>query len=139
MKELETGIWVSPQIKTEDLSSYKDAGIQHIVSNRLDSEVPGQPSAEDVAQAAKDAGLEFHSLPMSPGYLSTEYIEKMRELFSKGHVLSFCASGTRSTILWAATRANEGQTPSDLIATAREAGYDISGIADLLHSLAPTE
>ena len=47
-------------------------------------------------------------------------------------VLAFCRTGTRSTTLWALTQATEQDTGS-ILATAEQAGYDLSKLADRLN------
>ena len=46
-------------------------------------------------------------------------------------VLAFCRTGTRSTTLWALTQASE-QDNASILATAEQAGYDLSALADRL-------
>ncbi len=50
---------------------------------------------------------------------------------SNGPVFCFCRSGTRSTTLWALSRAGE-QPAGEIIAQAAEAGYDMSHLAGYL-------
>ena len=49
-----------------------------------------------------------------------------------GPVLAFCASGTRSTYLWALARARAGADADGLIARARAAGYDLTALRPYL-------
>jgi sulfide:quinone oxidoreductase len=53
---------------------------------------------------------------------------------SAAPVLAYCTSGTRSTFLWAF--ASAAWLPSEtIVAAARGAGYDLSGIAPQLDTL----
>ena len=49
--------------------------------------------------------------------------------------LAFCRSGTRSTILWALSQSGK-QSERELLRTAADAGYDLSGVVPLMRSLA---
>jgi sulfide:quinone oxidoreductase len=44
-----------------------------------------------------------------------------------GPIFGFCRSGTRTAMLWALSRASASD-PDTLIAAARDAGYDLSGL-----------
>ena len=61
----------------------------------------------------------------------------IREIFAAAEqpVLAYCASGTRSTILWAAASANE--TPvAEIISAAAGAGYDLTQFEPMLNNIA---
>ena len=49
-------------------------------------------------------------------------------LAKPGPHLAFCRSGTRSTNLWAATRALDGGDRAEIAAKAGTAGYDVRGL-----------
>src|SRR3546814_3638966 len=51
---------------------------------------------------------------------------------AEGKILAFCRSGTRSTLLWALTRARAGDNCDKLSATAAKAGYDLSSIRPMM-------
>lgn len=120
---------VSPQIAPEDCAAIAEAGFGCIICNRPDMEVPPGLQAQAIEQAAKAAGLAFHVLPITHQSLTPDNIDKQAALISASEtpVLAYCASGTRSTMVWALGMA--GQMPaSDLIAAGAKAGYDLSGL-----------
>ena len=51
---------------------------------------------------------------------------------ASGKVLAFCAAGTRSTYLWAQSRAEAGDDGAEIMRKAAEAGYDLGPIAPYL-------
>jgi len=54
---------------------------------------------------------------------------------SDGPVLAYCASGTRSSIVWSLGQAGEMPT-DDIIAATTAAGYDLAGMRAQLDHLA---
>jgi uncharacterized protein (TIGR01244 family) len=120
----------APQISLADVAEAARLGFTTIVNNRPDGEAPDQPTSLAFAQAARDAGLEYFHIPVTgmPGQLQ---VEQMREAVatSKGPVLAFCRSGTRSINTWSLGQAMDGKRPvAELIALGRAAGYDLTGV-----------
>lgn len=124
---------VSPQIDPSDCAAIADAGFVAIVCNRPDAEIPPSHHAEQVQAAAQAAGLKFDYLPLTHQTLNPDNISKHAALLTdaNGPVLAYCASGTRSTIVWALGQA--GQAPAeDIIEAGAQAGYDLSGLRGAL-------
>jgi uncharacterized protein (TIGR01244 family) len=63
IRPLDEALSASPQIAPEDLPAIAAQGFRSVISNRPDGEEPGQPSAEDLRQAAEAAGLAFRPCP----------------------------------------------------------------------------
>ena len=107
-----------------------------LINNRPDAEV-GPDLVDTVMRAAAEAaGFHYVYNPFIPSQITPEMITLQAEALDlSGPKLAYCRSGNRSTVLWALSRA--GQEPVDvLLATAAEAGYDISGVRPLIESLA---
>ncbi len=124
---------VSPQIDPMDCAAIAQAGYVAIVCNRPDAENPPSYHADAVQAAAQAAGLKFDYLPLTHQTLTPENIAKHAALLDTagGPVLAYCASGTRSTIVWALGQA--GQAPADdIIAAGAKAGYDLAGLRGAL-------
>ena len=126
---LEDKVFVSRQIAPGDVADAARAGIATIVNNRPDGEAAGQPSGAEIEAAARAAGLAYVHIPVAGGF-SEAQIAAMAEALDAGSgpVLAFCASGTRSTYLWALARARAGADADALIARARAAGYDLTAL-----------
>jgi len=127
VKRINDHVSVSPQIRPEDVKAIKDLGFVAIINNRPDGESPDQPENAAIEQAAHDAGLAYHFIPLGRDGVSSGMIEQTREVLegSTGPVFCFCRSGTRSTTLWALSQA--GKAPaSEIISAAAHAGYDMS-------------
>lgn len=129
IRPLDEALSASPQIAPEDLPAIAAQGFRSVISNRPDGEEPGQPSAEDLRQAAEAAGLAFAHVPVVGGAISDEDVADFREALANlpQPVFGFCRTGTRTTTLWAL--ANVGaQTPDRLIDRAKSAGYDLGAL-----------
>lgn len=130
LKRINEHVTVSPQIRPEDIPTLKAAGFTTIINNRPDGEEPGQPAGDAIQRAAQAAGMVYHYIPVGRDGISSDMIERTTEALegSEGPVFLYCRSGTRSTTLWALSRA--GKLPADrIIAEAAAAGYDMSHLA----------
>lgn len=120
---------VSPQIAPEDIPAIAAAGFTTILCNRPDAEIPPGLQADAIRQAAEAAGLGFVVNPVTHEGLSDAMVALQTATIrdNGGPVLAYCASGTRSTIVWALGQA--GQIPTDrIIEMAAKAGYDLSAM-----------
>jgi uncharacterized protein (TIGR01244 family) len=125
LKRLDETFWVAGQIQPEEVAGLE---VAVLINNRPDGEEPGQPCSADIEAAARSAGLSYRYIPIS-GSIDAAQIEATAEAMDAGPALAFCRSGTRSTYLWALARASRGADPTEIIAAAAEAGYDLSPIA----------
>ena len=128
---------VSPQIAPEDLPALKAAGFATIVCNRPDVEVPPEVGSDAIRAATEAAGLRFVMNPLSHGSLTMDHVETQGRALSEsgGPVFAYCASGNRSSILWALSQAGTTAT-ADLIAAAARAGYDLEPVRSQIDRLA---
>jgi len=137
-KWLDETIAVSPQISVAEIAEARENGIRMIVNNRPDGEQPGQPTAAEIGEAAKAAGLGYVHIPVDHAGFSMEQVEAMTAALAEpGPVLAYCRSGTRSTFLWALARGAAGDEPAEIAAKAANAGYDISPLMGMIESLRP--
>ncbi len=130
IRKIDDTISVAPQISVEDVAEAARLGFKTLVANRPDHEEPGQPSMADIEAAAKEQGLEWVYMPVESGNITDDDVDRFAPMIRDAAkpVLAFCRSGTRCTILWAlsAARSNPSQ---EIFTKARNAGYDISGLA----------
>ena len=97
---------VAPQITVGDIAALKDAGFTSIICNRpsvesMPADLPGA-----IAAACAEVGLAFTDNPLTSGDLSMDHISLQGSAIS-GKTLAYCASGTRSIILWAMAMAGK--------------------------------
>lgn len=130
---------VSPQIEPEDLPAIKAAGYTVVIDNRPDGEIPPHLHTDPMRQAAEALGLTFVVNPVIGGALTMENVEAQRAAIeaATGPVLAYCASGNRSSIVWALAHA--GTMPADeLIAIPARFGYSLDHLRPTLEHLAGT-
>lgn len=128
---------VSPQIDPADMAAIKAAGYVMVIDNRPDGEIPPSHHTAAMKQAAAEAGLQFVANPVIGGMLTMDNVTAQAEALSKatGPVLAYCASGNRSSIVWALAHA--GKMPvDDLIGIPARFGYNLEGLRGQLEALA---
>ncbi|MBA3676143.1 MAG: TIGR01244 family phosphatase [Sphingosinicella sp.] len=132
LRQLDEDMLVAGQLQPAEIEGLAGR-VALIVNNRPDGEQPGQPSNAEMAAAAEAAGIEYRHIPISGGF-SEAQVEEMAGLLdaAKGTALAFCASGTRSTFLWALARASKGIDGRELTEKAAAVGYDLSPIRPYL-------
>lgn len=127
---------VSPQISVEDIPALQEAGVTLVICNRPDAEVPPSHQAETIGAAVRAAGIAFEEMPLTHQTMTPENIARQADLVAAaaGPVLAYCASGTRSSVVWALGQAKAMSGEDILEATAR-AGYDLGGLRPTLDAL----
>ncbi|WP_322895099.1 MULTISPECIES: TIGR01244 family sulfur transferase [unclassified Yoonia] len=128
---------VTPQIAVEDIPAIAAAGFTAIICNRPDGEVPPSHQAAAIEAAAKAAGLSFTVNPVTHQTLNMDMVAVQKAAWedATGPVLAYCASGTRSSIVWSLGQAGQMATDAIIEATAK-AGYDLAGMRGQLDGLA---
>jgi len=128
---------VTPQIDPSDLPAIAAAGFKGIICNRPDAEVPPSHQSDAMAAAAKAAGLTFTSIPVTHQGLNMDMVTAQSAAMGSagGPVLAYCASGTRSSIIWSLSQA--GKIPTDaILAATTAAGYALDGMRGQIDMLA---
>ncbi|MDO6415474.1 TIGR01244 family sulfur transferase [Sphingomonas sp. BIUV-7] len=126
-RKLDDAISVAGQIQPSDVAEAAAAGYRLIINNRPEGEEPGQPAAADIEAAAQAAGLSYVAIPVSPAGMRPDQVDAMKAALeaADGPALAFCRSGTRSTYLWALSRAELGDAPAELVEKADAQGYNV--------------
>ncbi len=131
IKQISESFAVSGQIQPDEIAGLAAMGFGSIICNRPDGESSDQPTAVEIEQAAKAAGMSFRYLPVISGkvadYDVTEFARDLHDL--PGPVLAFCRTGNRSMTLWSMVQARQGVAVEGLLSHASEAGFDMSGLA----------
>ena len=127
---------VSPQIAVADLPTLKAEGFTTIIDNRPDPEIPGDLHAGTMKAAAEALGLTFVINPIIGGGLTMANVAAQRAAMdaATGPVFAYCASGNRSSVVWALALAGEMPT-NDLIAIPARFGYQLEGIRGQIEAL----
>jgi uncharacterized protein (TIGR01244 family) len=128
---------VSPQIEVEDIAAIKAAGFTTIIDNRPDAEIPGDLHTATMRAAVEAAGLTFVANPIISGGMTMQNVEAQDAALaqSTGPVFAYCASGNRSSVVWALSQA--GRLPTDdLIGLPARHGYQLEGLRGQLDAMA---
>ena len=133
MRELDDKVLVSGQIRPGDIAALREQGITMIVNNRPDGEEPDQPLGVEIEEAAAAAGIDYRSVPIIRG-IGPADADAMQDAISssRGKVLAFCRSGTRSSLAWALAKSDEGMPRDEIERRLASAGVDPTPIAHLL-------
>lgn len=132
-KKLTDRMHVGGQITPENVGLLRNAGFKTIICNRPDGEKPDQHDAETIRSLAEAAGIAYHHNPLMPDNLTPDIVAKQARLLSEseGPIFAHCATGRRSTFLWALAN-TEGLDAEERIRLAANAGYDITPLRPYL-------
>ena len=128
---------VSPQIEPADLAAIKAAGFVTVVNNRPDGEIPADLHDSAMRAAAEALGLTYVANPVIGGMLTLANVQAQGAAIaaSRGPVLAYCASGNRSSVVWALSQA--GQRPvEELIGLPARYGYQLEHLRPQIEALA---
>jgi len=128
---------VSPQIEPSDLAAIKAAGYVTIINNRPDGEIPPHLHTPVMQAAAEALGLTFVVNPVIGGQLTMDNVTAQGAAIaaSPGPVFAYCASGNRSSVVWAL--ANAGKRPVDeLVGLPARFGYQLDHLRPQIEALA---
>lgn len=137
IRQITPAFFAAPQIAPEDMPAIAATGIQLVLCNRPEVEVPPSHQCQAMQHAAEAAGLQFAFQPLTHQTMTPDVIAANHALMSAcdGPVLAYCASGTRSTIAWALAAARD-MPVDEVIAAARAGGYDLSNLHPTLSAIA---
>lgn len=126
---------VSPQISPQDIAAFAKDGFRKIICNRPDDEVPLELNSAALRALAESAGLTFEVLPLTRDTLSADKGREQARMVESagGKVLAYCASGTRSTVIWAIGQRGS-MSDDEIIRAAAKAGYDLGPIWPLIEN-----
>lgn len=128
---------VSPQIDPADLPAIKAAGYTTVIDNRPDGEIPAEVQSSRMREAAEALGLVFIANPVIGGALTMDNVTAQGAAIAAatGPVLAYCASGNRSSIVWALSQA--GKLPVDeLVGLPARFGYQLDHLRPQIEALA---
>ena len=134
IRQLDDRTLVSGQIAHHDDAGLAEHGVTVIENNRPDGEEAGQPMAADIEEAATQAGITYHFVPIIRG-IGPADVEEMQKAWREaegGKLLAFCRSGTRSALACALAHREEGAPREQVEEQLMQAGFDSGPIAHLL-------
>ena len=133
LNQLEDGFSVSPQLRAEDFEAIAAAGYKVVINNRPDGEKHDYIPAAEAAELARAHGLEYHHIPVSPTQLTAEAIAKFKSVLEaiSGPAVAHCATGKRSSAMWAICKAGAIEV-DHILEQCALAGHDLSGLRPML-------
>lgn len=123
------GVTVSGQLEAPDFALLARQGVRLVINNRLDGEAPGQLTAAQAREAAEQIGIAYRHIPVTFPTLQPADIDRFGEAVATapGPVHAHCASGRRSTALWALSKMRHGTIDRGEAAQwARQHGIDLA-------------
>lgn len=134
MKELPGDVFVAGQLLPAQIQALAEQGVMTFINNRPDMEAPMQPSSQELEKLAQDLGVDYHHIPMAGG-LTPGLIEASETAYANlpRPIVAFCASGTRSTALWAFAHVKTLGVEAVMKAMS-EAGYNLEQIRQPLEA-----
>lgn len=139
IKQLSADFFAGPQLVPEHMPLIAEQGIKVVINNRPDGEQPDQPTTEEMRAAAETSGIIYYALPVTGQTLNAEAVKKTKEIIDRkeGPILAHCASGNRSSILWALVQiCEEDQSIDEVCDHLRERGVDPTNARPLLEMVA---
>ena len=129
IQQLNDNIYISDQVNIIDIEILSQMGIKSIINNRPDNEADGQPSSNELMQAARLVNIDYYYLPITPDKYPVKKTEELTILLNstKKPTVMFCRTGNRSANLWALAQVNKHESEY-IINTTRELGFDTSGV-----------
>lgn len=127
----------SPQLEPGDMAALATQGVTTVICNRPDAENPPALQAAAMQAAAEAAGLAFVYNPIVGGAMTRDNVEEQADAIagSDGPVVAYCASGTRSTVVWAYGAAADLGADA-VLAAAAQGGYQLEGLRPDLEAVA---
>jgi uncharacterized protein (TIGR01244 family) len=128
---------VAPQIDLADVPAIRAAGFAMVINNRPDGEIPAHLHTEPMRAAVEAAGMTYVVNPVIGGQMTMDNVTAQGAAIAAatGPVLAYCASGNRSSVVWALSQA--GTRPADeLIGLPARHGYQLEHLRPMIESLA---
>lgn len=128
---------VSPQIEPGDLPAIKAAGYATVIDNRPDGEIPPHLHASEMRRAAEALGLTFIANPVIGGAMTMDNVTAQAAAIaaSAGPVFAYCASGNRSSMVWALASA-ASRPVEELVGLPARFGYQLDHLRPQIEALA---
>ena len=103
VQQLSADVCVAAQLDPAAMAWAAQAGFKSVINNRPDFEGgPAQPTSAAIEAAAREAGLAYAFLPVSPAIQTPQEVARFAQLMAEmpKPILAFCRSGTRSGKLY---------------------------------------
>lgn len=115
------GLAAAGQPTPDALRQLKAQGFKTVVNLRAETE----PGVKQEAELAKELGLQYVSVPVTPASFSQEQVDAVAKVLDDegaGPVLLHCGSANRVGAVWAVIQAQHGNSEEDALAEGKRVG-----------------
>jgi uncharacterized protein (TIGR01244 family) len=114
LKPVAPGLFVTSQLKTENVLALRRRGIRSIVDMRPDDEARDQTPSSAIKQAAEENGISFHYVPIPHGPVPKEAVEALQTALADrtAPTVLYCRTGNRAARALALVEASRTDGPS---------------------------
>lgn len=138
--QLEAGLSASGQLDAGDVARLAAEGVTRLVCMRPDDEEGTYLPAAEIGRLAGEQGMRFEHVPVRGLDVTDAARQSMADALASGdRTVAYCRSGRRVALAWALARVHAGMDPEDAIATARDAGVDLTQLAPQLEAARQTQ
>lgn len=97
IRPVDPSFHVTGQISPAQIKDIAGLGYKTVICMRPDKEGFFQPAFSEMAEAAKNAGIDAFYIPVKPGMMTVEQAVELKKILAgrQGPTLAYCASGNR--------------------------------------------
>lgn len=128
IKKINEEFSVSEQITARDLNTLQQQGVSTLICNRPDNEAQEQQAFHELEREASRLDIEMIFLPVVHDTLHSGDVDDFERAWNSSSkpIHAYCRSGTRSLTLWSLMKIKQGKPVDEIMAIAREHGFDFS-------------
>ncbi len=134
LNPLTDGLFVTSQLKPEDMPALKLQGFKNIVDLRPDGEADDQAPSLAIKQAAEENGLAFHYIPVPHGDIPKDAVDALHRVLADqtAQTVLYCRTGNRAVRTFALVEASRADGPSAdaILRMTRDAGFAADDLKD---------
>lgn len=127
-------IAVTEQLAPDAVESVSREGYRTLIDLRPDHEAAGQPSADQMARAAREQGVRFFYVPVQHGEIPERSVDQLAAALAQAPkpILMYCRSGRRAARTWSLVEASRPQgldanAIMDAVRAANQSADDLRG------------
>jgi len=127
-------VFISSQLKPENLSYVRRRGINAVVDLRPDGEAADEPSHTEMEAAARQSGMQFSYVPIPHESIPPDAVEALAIALRDGTQQSvlYCRSGRRAVRAFALVQASRpgGPALAEILSLVQNAGFSAEDLRD---------
>jgi uncharacterized protein (TIGR01244 family) len=107
-RQMTDRIWVTEQLRLEDVEELHERGFQTIIDLRADGEAPDQPPSSMMGLTAQSKEMQFAYVPVGHGDIPEKTVAALDKALTiaPGPVLLYCRTGRRAARTWSLVEAS---------------------------------